>query len=137
MSSTMQKKRTRFLPIIVALLYNYFPFDDAVHAKEYPIMRRIAESGRKLPAEADNGVAILGVLNQSNMAWQWPFVSRVKTGPLDAQGLWNAWIMIAPDTASYQLRVQTTAGGSYESKLMDARSRRQQNRVATRRFLFV
>jgi len=94
-------------------VYNYFPVDDPVHATTYPIMRGIVDSGRQLPAEADNGVPIPGMLNKSNLALQWDYSFKTKI-VLDHPNRWEAWVVIAPATTTYQLRVQTTAGGSFE-----------------------
>jgi hypothetical protein len=91
-------------------VYNYFPFDDPAHATEYPIMRGIVDSGRQLPAESDNGVPIPGTLDKSNMALQWDGAKPL----LGTLGQWNAWVVIAPATATYRLHLQTTAGGSVE-----------------------
>ena len=93
-------------------VYNYFPYDDPVHATAYPIMRGIVDCSRQLPAECDNGISIPGTLDTSNMALQWNGAKP----QLDGLGKWDAWVVIAPATAAYRLRVQTTAGGSFETE---------------------
>ena len=101
-------------------VYNYFPFDDASRATEYPIMRGIVGCGRRLPAEADNGILLPATLDKTNMALQWDRGFKNSMG-LDASGKWQAWVVIAPATALYRLRLQTTAGGTQEIEV-DGRS---------------
>jgi hypothetical protein len=85
-------------------VYTYWPVDDFKNGRDYPIMQSIIASSNHLPVEEDNGQKIPCRLDDKNrVKWSW-------NGALNAPGAWISWLVIAPESGSYEISVKAPAG---------------------------
>jgi hypothetical protein len=87
--------------------YDLFPGHQISNAGSYPLMQGTFDFLSELPPEPDFGLAVPAVLNPSASV-----LSRNATagGRLDAYG-WLSWTIVVPQTGTYRLSLDASAGG--------------------------
>jgi len=100
-------------------VFTYWPSWDFARAQDYPIMRSFRDSARSLPSDATYGATLPVPLRPASAdvsratttggrSW-W---KRLAACLVPDEVVWYAWMVIAPDTASYRLRVESSGSGS-------------------------
>jgi hypothetical protein len=104
-------------------IYAYFyPFQRDLAQMDAPLLRCIQEFNDRLGREPSLGNRIPAALtsdldhyqNNPNNDYYGFNASRKKAGPLMLATTWKSWIVIARETADYQILVDATEGGTFQ-----------------------
>ena len=93
-------------------VYLYWPPNDFVHGRDYPLMQSVIGSSCRLEVDADNGLPLPATLTPANSMQKFKRSSE-KNKVLVSQGDWIVWTVICPATGDYVVAPAVTGDGKF------------------------